>query len=327
MFRTNLFRVRPPTLLLSLIFCLLGLPDGRRRTPRTPHQVLPLHPARALSSGGRSRVWWEPFPPARSTALAGSRGPGAFSTSHECSLSGTPTLYPCPFQPIIFFSFSCCPGGRGTASPGTRPTSPRSGTQLLWFPRPCFSSCGNCPPGRPLLFTSRSPFLCLQIDVFSALMYRLPSCAERVPPTWLAPGLDQGPSLLLPRGTSFGRSVQPRPPYFRRGRRTDLSAWRRVPPIPEVPGRASPPTPLNSYTFTLFRRHPCRHGRPSIRLQTIHMHYLRLVLFPMHNNSSSIQHLCDECRAEPPELQLRSPRSSSVMSWIHTSSPVWYSRL
>ena len=29
---------------------LLGLPDGRRRTPRTPHQVLPLRPARALSS-------------------------------------------------------------------------------------------------------------------------------------------------------------------------------------------------------------------------------------------------------------------------------------
>ena len=59
---------------------------------------------------------------------------------------------------------------------------------------------------------------------------------ERVPPTWLAPGLDQGPSSLLPRGTSFGRSVQPRPPYFRPGRRTGLSARGRVPPIPEVPG-------------------------------------------------------------------------------------------
>ena len=68
-------------------------------------------------------------------------------------------------------------------------------------------------------------------------MYRLPSCAECGPPTWLALGLDQGPSSLLPRGTSFGRSVQPRPPFFRRGRRSDLSARGRVPPIPEVPGR------------------------------------------------------------------------------------------
>ena len=71
---------------------------------------------------------------------------------------------------------------------------------------------------------------------------------------------------------------------------------------------SSPPTPLNGYTFTLFRRHPCRHSRPSIRLQTIHMHYCeRLVSFPAHDNSSSIQHLGDEGRAEPRELQLRSP--------------------
>ena len=75
----------------------------------------------------------------------------------------------------------------------------------------------------------------------SALMYRLPLCAERVPPTWLALGLDQGPSSLLPRGTSFGRSVQPRPPFFRRGRRSDLSARGRVPPIPEVPERVLVP--------------------------------------------------------------------------------------
>ena len=31
-------------------------------------------------------------------------------------------------------------------------------------------------------------------------------------------------------------------------------------------GAPSPPTPLNGYTFTLFRRHPRRHGRSSIRL-------------------------------------------------------------
>ena len=73
------------------------------------------------------------------------------------------------------------------------------------------------------------------------LPHDAPSFAECVPPTWLAPGLDQGPSSLLPRGTSFGRSVQPRPPYFRRGRRTDLSPRGRVPPIPEVPERALTP--------------------------------------------------------------------------------------
>ena len=111
----------------------------------------------------------------------GRRGPGAFSTSHECSPSGTPTLYPCPFRPLFFFL--CCPGGRGTASPGTRPTSPWSGTRLFWFPRPYFSSCGNCRPGRPLLFTSRCPFLCLQLDAFS-ISLNVPSpvvCRMRPP--------------------------------------------------------------------------------------------------------------------------------------------------
>ena len=66
-----------------------------------------------------------------------------------------------------FSSCLCCPVGRGTASHGTRPTSPRSRTQLLWFPRPCFSSCGNCRPRRPLLFTPRCPFFCPQLDAFS----------------------------------------------------------------------------------------------------------------------------------------------------------------
>ena len=75
-------------------------------------------------------------------------------------------------------------------------------------------------------------------------------------------------------------------------------------------GAPSPPTPLNGYTFTLFRRHPRRHGRPSIRLQTIHVHYCEWLLsFSAQDNSSSIQHFGDECRAEPRELQLRSPRS------------------
>ena len=47
----------------------------------------------------------------------------------------------CPFS-----SFLYCPVGCGTASPGTRPTSPRSRTRLFWFPRPYFSSCVNCSP-------------------------------------------------------------------------------------------------------------------------------------------------------------------------------------
>ena len=38
-------------------------------------------------------------------------------------------------------------------------------------------------------------------------------------------------------------------------------------------------------------------------------HCKRLVPFPAHGDSSSIQHFGDECRAEPRELQLRSPRS------------------
>ena len=93
----------------------------------------------------------------------GRQGSGTFSTSHECSPNVTPTLYPRLFRPLFFFFSSCCPCGRGTASPRTRPTSPRSETQLLWFSRPCFSSCGNCRPGRPLLFTSRCPLLCLRL--------------------------------------------------------------------------------------------------------------------------------------------------------------------
>ena len=82
-----------------------------------------------------------------------------------------------------FSSFLCCPGGRGTASPGTRATSPRSRTRLFWFPRPYFSSCGNCRPGRPLVFTPRCPFLCLQLDAFS-ISLNVPSpvvCRTRPP--------------------------------------------------------------------------------------------------------------------------------------------------
>ena len=159
-------------------------------------------------------------------------------------------------------------------------------------------------------------------------MYRLPLCAERVPPTWLALGLDQGPSSLLPRGTSFGRSVQPRPPFFRRGRRSDLSARGRVPPIPEVPERVLVP---NSFKRLHIHAVPSSSmpARPSLDTsQTIHMHYCeRLVPFPAHNNSSSIQHLGDEGRAEPRELQLRSPCSFQRYVVDPYQLPAWYSRL
>ena len=159
-------------------------------------------------------------------------------------------------------------------------------------------------------------------------MYRLPSCAECVPPTWLARGLDQGLSLLLPRGTSFGPSVQPRPPYFRRGRRTDLLRGGGFLPSRKCLGAPSPPTPLNGYTFTLFRRHPRRHGRSSIRLQTIHMHYCeRLVPFTAHDDSSSIQHFGDECWAVPRELQLCSPRSFQRYVLNPYQLAPWYSCL
>ena len=141
-------------------------------------------------------------------------------------------------------------------------------------------------------------------------MYRLPLCAERVPPTWLAPGLDQGrtrcsrvvPVLVVPCSPALPISGGDGGPTYLRGG--------GFLPSRKCLGASSPPTPLNGYTFTLFRCHPCRHGRPLIRLQTIHVHYCeRLVPFPTHDNSSSIQHLGDECRAQPRELQLRSPRS------------------
>ena len=109
----------------------------------------------------------------------GRRGSGTFSTSRECPPSVTPTPYPRPFRPL----FPCCPGGRGTACPGTWPTPPWSRTWLLWGPRPCFSSSGNCRPGRPLLFTLRCPIICLQLDAFS-ISLNVPStvvCRMRPP--------------------------------------------------------------------------------------------------------------------------------------------------
>ena len=92
----------------------------------------------------------------------GGAGVPACSPSHTSAPRAKFSIHVCsgPF-------FLCCPVGRGTASPGTRSTSPQSRTRLFWFPRPYFSSCGDCRPGRPLVFTPRCPFLCLQLDAFS----------------------------------------------------------------------------------------------------------------------------------------------------------------
>ena len=95
----------------------------------------------------------------------GRRGSGTFSTSHECPPGETPTLHPRPFRPLFFLL--CCPVGRGTASHGIRPTSPRSRTRLLCFPRPFFSSWGDCRPGLPLFSLPDAPFSCPQLDAFS----------------------------------------------------------------------------------------------------------------------------------------------------------------
>ena len=145
------------------------------------------------------------------------------------------TSVPAPFLLL------CCPVGRGTASHGIRPTSPRSRTRLLVSPS-LLLLLGRLSARPPLFSLPDAPFSCPQLDAFSiSLNVPSPVVRRTRPPTWLALGLDQGPSSLLPRGTSFGRSVQPRPPFFRRGRRSDLSARGRVPPIPEVPERVLVP--------------------------------------------------------------------------------------
>ena len=141
-----------------------------------------------------------------------------------------------------FSSCLRCPVGRGTASHGTRPTSPSVKDSTSLFPPSLLLLLGQLSARLPLFSLHDAPFSCPQLDAFSiSLNVPSPSCAERVPPTWLALGLDQGPSSLLPRGTSFGRSVQSPPSLFRRGRRSDLSARGRVPPIPEVPERVLAP--------------------------------------------------------------------------------------
>ena len=139
-------------------------------------------------------------------------------------------------------------------------------------------------------------------------MYRLLRVLNSSPRPGLLVGLIKALAPCSPRGTSFGRSVQPRPPNS--GGDGGPTYLRGGGFLPSQKCLGAPSPPLNGYTFTLFRRHPCQHGRSSIRLQAIYMHHSkRLVSFPAHDNSSSIQYFGDEHRAEPRELQLRSPRS------------------
>ena len=80
-------------------------------------------------------------------------------------------------------------------------------------------------------------------------------------------------------------------------------------------GAPSTSTPLNSYTSTLLCRHPCWHGRSSIRLQAIHMHHSeRLVPFLAHDDPSPVQYFGDEYRTEPLELQL--PSAGSFQCYV-----------
>ena len=123
-------------------------------------------------------------------------------------------------------------------------------------------------------------------------------------------GLIRARARCSPRGTSFGRSTQPRPPNSDGdGGPAYLRGGGFLPPR-KCLGAPSPSTPLNNYTSTLLCGHPCRHCRSSIRLQAIHMHHReQLVSFPAHDDPSPVQYFGNEYRTKPRELQLRSTGS------------------
>ena len=81
----------------------------------------------------------------------------------------------------------------------------------------------------------RCPITCLQLDSFSISLNVPSSVVCRMP----RPGLLLG--SLLPAWYQFWSFRAAPPSQFKRGRRTDLSPRGRVPPIPEVPGRALTP--------------------------------------------------------------------------------------
>ena len=209
------------------MFRLLGLRDGRRRTPRPPCQVSPLCPARALAL-----CFLRPDPP----PLWGRRGSGTFSTSRECPPNVTPSLYPHPFQHLSLLPW--WPWHRSSWDPVD---SPLVGNLTLWSPHSCPSSWWQPSPRPSPIVYLRCPITCLQLDAFTISLNVPSSVVFRMRPTWLALGLDQSPSSLLPMWYQFWSFRAAPPSQFRWGQRTDLSPRGRVPPIPEVPGRALTP--------------------------------------------------------------------------------------
>ena len=255
----------------------------------------------AVSSGRIRRSGRDAGVPARSPRHTSAPGRNSHSPS---------TSVPTPFLPVYAALLAVAPLVMG---PGRLPLG--QGLDFSGSPVPASPPVATVGPAVPYLFTPRCPFFCPQLDAFSISLNVPSPVVRRTRP--LRPGLLLG---LIRARARCSRVVpvlavpcSPALPFSGRdGGATYLRGGGFLPSRTCL-GASSPPTPLYGYTFTLFRRHPCRHGRhgrPSIRLQMIHVHCCeRLVSFPKHDNSSSIQHLGDECRAEPRELQLRSPRS------------------
>ena len=191
---------------------------------------LPHHPGKICLAAGSlfSRDEWlsrflRPDPP----PWWGRRGSGMFSTSRECSPSVTPTPYPRPFRPLFLFHAALVAVAPLVLGPGRLPSG--QGLDFSGSPVPVSPLVATVAPAVPY---------CLPHDAPSFVSRRVPNASPR---PGLLVGLIRARARCSPRGTSCGRSVQPRPPYFRRGRRTDLSPRERVPPIPEGPGRALTP--------------------------------------------------------------------------------------
>ena len=103
---------------------------------------------------GRSRVWWELFPPAGSGVPSlGLCGSGVFSMSRECPRTKLPLFTsPCP-TPL---SFAVPMTAAALVLGPGRPY--HSGLDSL-VALPVFSSDINCCPGRSLLLTHDAPSL------------------------------------------------------------------------------------------------------------------------------------------------------------------------
>ena len=100
--------------------------------------------------------------------------------------------------------------------PGRLPLG--QGLDFSGSPVPASPPVATVGPAVPYCLPHNAPsFVYSLTPSQSALMYRLPSCAECVPPTWLAPGLDQGPSSLLPARYQFWSFRAAPPSLFQAG--------------------------------------------------------------------------------------------------------------